>query len=402
MVDYKTLIFAALIIPVILTSGCGGEGPISKVMKDPFVGQFMQDYPAAFVRSTYYNEQQSSEIIDMIREDCGNVTIQPSEFYLINISEGEANAIAWIDWREGAIVCSYKTGTGNNCISHKQSACYGMHVYWYDSCNNREEEREHCPNDCLAGACLAPCISHYEFKCYNNSIYWYDSCGELEEEKEHCDYGCQTDYCKQESEGCWDSDGGKNYYLKGVADNFNGTRLEDYCNVDGRLTEIYCYQGKVTEMKYTCPEECKNGACIGTEIKICSDSDFGHNYSVRGEVVNFNPVFGTVHEHDGELDAMFLESNSKGALKMLGQSQNIILGGTYNYSIGTIYIRSLNFYGLNSTLNVIGTEMKLVKDYCLGNYTIEHYCLTDTEYGKTQYKCPYMCLDGACVEESSE
>lgn len=74
--------------------------------------------------------------------------------------------------------------------------------------------------------------------------------------------GCITGYHCEEHK-CWDSDGGKNYHVKGVVET-EDTRLEDHCNEDGTLTEKYCTEnGEAAAVTVECPEGtvCGNGAC---------------------------------------------------------------------------------------------------------------------------------------------
>ncbi len=389
-----------LLIFVVIVSGCNTEGPLSIARKMPIIIQYMNEHPNGNVKITYFSLQQSNGIINNVRDECGNESIQPSRLYLINISEGGSNAVAWVDWNAQKVLCAYKKGSGQGCEHHAKTACHGNYIYWFDSCNNLEDEKEYCEDGCKGGNCviIKKCVSHSDYKCYNDSIYWIDSCGNIQEIKESCDYGCLNKTCKtEEEEKCWDSDSGKNYKIKGITETFTGKRMEDYCDAQGKLVEMFCLNGNISQEVYTCPEKCENGACVTKKKVICSDSDGGLNFSLRGEVSGFEPVIGTIYEHDGELDALYVESTSKAILKILGDTHEVILGGTYNYSIGSLYIRAVYFYGQNNTNNNIETLTTTAKDYCLGNYTIEHYCVTTTSFGKMQYKCPEICKDGACV-----
>jgi len=75
---------------------------------------------------------------------------------------------------------------------------------------------------------------------------------------------------------CTDSDGGKNYYIKGTV-SYNGQIYTDECGmctgacpsvgscppVNCRLKEYYCDNNQVKNIWYTCPGgfSCKNGRC---------------------------------------------------------------------------------------------------------------------------------------------
>lgn len=77
---------------------------------------------------------------------------------------------------------------------------------------------------------------------------------------------------------CTDSDGGKNYYVKGSAikhiHDYNGINCldvfndyciyiqGDYCTNSKTLKEAYCDGDEVKNISYICPNGCKDGACI--------------------------------------------------------------------------------------------------------------------------------------------
>lgn len=67
--------------------------------------------------------------------------------------------------------------------------------------------------------------------------------------------------------GCTDTDGGKNYNLKGTVTPAGGSAQEDRCvgtqySYPNRLKEFYCGpDGKHTNELYDCPNSCQDGAC---------------------------------------------------------------------------------------------------------------------------------------------
>ena len=89
-----------------------------------------------------------------------------------------------------------------------------------------------------------------------------------------CDDGACIPYCD-------DSDGGKDYYIKGKAERFGEvtegySSLEDFCAGGGgadirMLAEAYCTDEEfVYRENYICPNGCDDGACIEEE---CYDND---------------------------------------------------------------------------------------------------------------------------------
>jgi len=74
---------------------------------------------------------------------------------------------------------------------------------------------------------------------------------------------------------CTDSDGGKNYYVKGTV-TYNGQTYTDACEANFTLNEYYCENGVVKRETASCAEpfECQDGACKQatplTTTKQCS------------------------------------------------------------------------------------------------------------------------------------
>lgn len=87
---------------------------------------------------------------------------------------------------------------------------------------------------------------------------------------------------------CTDSDGGKNYYVKGTA-TASGQSLSDHCNSDGTLTEKYCSNNVVVWETYACPYGCSDGRCIDIAVNntcgdgICQDSSYASSVSSVSE-----------------------------------------------------------------------------------------------------------------------
>ncbi|MEK6872257.1 MAG: hypothetical protein AABX16_05115 [Nanoarchaeota archaeon] len=94
---------------------------------------------------------------------------------------------------------------------------------------------------------------------------------------------------------CTDSDGGKNYYVKGFALNASNSQASiDKCN-NQVLTEYYCDGVLIKSEDYTCSNGCNDGACIvgnssgnQTGNQTCFDSDGGLNYYTKGKVSSAN------------------------------------------------------------------------------------------------------------------
>ncbi|MCD6398717.1 MAG: hypothetical protein J7L08_02245, partial [Candidatus Aenigmarchaeota archaeon] len=111
----------------------------------------------------------------------------------------------------------------------------------------------------------------------------------------------------EEEPTCTDSDGGKNYYEKGILSGtaVGKTDIIESCyllNSDGsgspvdscdssdprcKIYEHWCENGEVLAQGYHCPNGCKDGACI-KEKPTCTDSDGGKDYYENGKIIYDN------------------------------------------------------------------------------------------------------------------
>lgn len=95
---------------------------------------------------------------------------------------------------------------------------------------------------------------------------------------------------------CTDSDGGKDYYVKGTINSIDvegkpfthtdwciPTNDPAYALFAGYLEENYCrFDDKADVEMYKCPNGCKDGVCI--KATTCRDSDGGRDYYTKGYV----------------------------------------------------------------------------------------------------------------------
>ena len=259
---------------------------------------------------------------------------------------------------------------------------------------------------------------------------------------------------------CTDSDGGKNYYVKGTVEHYRGI-LNDYCIDSDTLLEGYCLvaadsQGNVfSSVNYTCPNGCNDGACVvGTEnlppviTSLGGPTDISVNqagtwtiqaYDPDGDYLTYSVDWGDViYPHVATVDEKS-ETTSQSATF----SHSYLNSGNY-----TITLKVTDDQGLSakSTITVqVGESVEECTDsdggknyyvkgkVCRGNcwndscsnngyicfsnpndpncitngkwngnhskFVDEHYC--ENNYSKTvSYECPNGCVDGACVEDT--
>tara|TARA_Y100000310_G_scaffold110625_1_gene109041 strand:- start:191 stop:1945 length:1755 start_codon:yes stop_codon:yes gene_type:complete len=162
-----------------------------------------------------------------------------------------------------------------------------------------------------------------------------------------CPIACSNGACVDEIEEdeCTDTDGGKDYNVRGVAANNQDSAGESCIGVTNwdigyTVLESYCdSNGNVQQEEYECPVMCRNGACISEERDFsCEDSDgtspYDQNYNNRG----------TVKVYFGD--------------------------------------------------ELLGSET----DSCIGNNVLEKFC-SDTSYGivGVEKECARGCKNGACI-----
>ena len=143
--------------------------------------------------------------------------------------------------------------------------------------NERYSEEYDCQYGCKDGACIT---------CNSDSICDQNedcSCSDCEGKNKGCDpyFVCQNGECvykgvpeeifqeiaAEEFEGgCTDSDGGKDYFVKGTisyASDLISRTFVDTCVDDSRLAEVFCDENNIVlQEAYTCPNGCENGACL--------------------------------------------------------------------------------------------------------------------------------------------
>ncbi len=92
------------------------------------------------------------------------------------------------------------------------------------------------------------------------------------------------------AQACEDTDGGKNYYVKGTATDNSTSKVDNCINIKN-ISEYYCINNKVEQSNYLCPNGCSEGKCTippetpaaptTTTTSACIDSD-GLDYNTKG------------------------------------------------------------------------------------------------------------------------
>ena len=259
-----------------------------------------------------------------------------------------------------------------------------------------------------------------------------------------CPEGCVDGVCKKELPQCTDTDGGKEIFIKGITE-YDGTKKEDYCYLSffgfkikkdsaKNINEYFCGGGVVVEEGIRCPEGCIDGACVSScipntcedlgyecgecddgckeilkcgeceegyscldgecildsvPLPVCSDSDGGLNYFVKGIVTDREGI-----NQDYCNGSILIEGICEG-LFYGADKHNCSNGCIDGACIGNIICQDTDSGDINVSGSVI-VDGRTYSDHCLMNYHLKEYsCLNNGSYIEEIIECP--CLHGACV-----
>ena len=163
----------------------------------------------------------------------------------------------------------------DECDYMGQTRCYDANFaqtcgnYDSDSCLEWSSPQNCGANHvCENGTCVEECTSHYTKKCYANDLYWYNSCNDREEKYQECgsdnwtdNYQCSGDWTQREKikQGCSDNS----------CTNYSIWENYENCSSAGKT----CSAGTCVE---TGQDECNyagQNECSGTSGKTCGNYD---------------------------------------------------------------------------------------------------------------------------------
>ena len=238
-----------------------------------------------------------------------------------------------------------------------------------------------CPPSTIEKYCdgANACASGFYYDCINGE------CVEGEFVCEVCEYGCENGECIEQQ--CTDSDGGKDYYVKGTCkDNIGTTNtMTDFC-VGNDLYETYCdntfegYQCVQAGTPYKCPNGCQDGACIKEmtcsslfTMDTCLDNTNCYWDQQYDKCFNYDSTKQTCSDPDGGKD-YYTQAHTF---------------GFRTYSSSDDPSRDLR-------IRTGG------RDACIGNTLREHYCYDTYYITSIDTTCPNGCQDGACIKGDIE
>ena len=315
---------------------------------------------------------------------------------------------------------------------------------YYDTCKNSTTLNERyctsdnrlstevfiCPNTTcsfysgIGAACAVPCIDSDGGKNYNtlgvlSGRYYYnqsDSCvdpvsliegycsadGLPRQELYSCPSGCNEGICVEGNLQCSDSDGGKNYNVKGSATvtlESNSKTTDDICKNFTTLNEIYCgVDNKTVIETYNCPTNCYDGVCLDPSL-TCIDSDGGSDYYVAGTT-----KIGDLNRSD------FCWGDSRNLTEWYCAAPNKLAERYYNCPYGCPFFAYACKQQNDACVDTDGGKDYTVKgsvtlanstrtDRCAiistGLIVVEYYCASPDRILESYYNC--NCVDGVCI-----
>jgi len=237
---------------------------------------------------------------------------------------------------------------------------------------------------------------------------------------------------------CTDTDGGKDYYVKGTV-KLNGETETDYCIESGSgekymLMEYYCRNSNIAHLDYKCPYGCENGACKpgirvispngGEEWEGGDTLEYkGGTYDIKWKsegVANVNIVLVS-----GSIEWRVAYNIPASEEKYSWTIGDVGVFDDYKIKISDsvqpfINDESDDYFSILSPwvdcTDSDGGKDYYVKGYCTvpdgslewdhcqtefnaPNDVSEHFCDVDNKCYETSFTCPYGCEDGACLRE---
>lgn len=157
-----------------------------------------------------------------------------------------------------------------------------------------------------------------------------------------CDYGCVEGACLlealpeeeiKENFLCNETDGGQDYFNKGVTENFDGS-FEDFCSeaaaihaLPTELNEYYCFGEEVAEETVDCEFGCLFGECLEEAVSpdACLDIDKSNDPFVLGRVYKLDEVKTDFCESENDLIQYYCAGGG-----VIGSLATICEGGCEN------------------------------------------------------------------------
>ncbi len=264
-------------------------------------------------------------------------------------------------------------------------------------------------------------IEAYNNSIWNNDIYTSGIDDDNPSQNIYCVDGIGNNYYngadgpKCPETLCTDSDGGKNYYVRGVIA-YEGRRSAaiDSCSNANTLSEGYCENNEVKWETHVCPNGCKDGACTAPECEAIGSLNEGESSTYTVGAWDYYVEATNIAE------AVILTVNGE-ITDSLDEEGSYILANGKIIKVLKIFSDSVTFCFLKGCIDSDGWKNYYEKgtvhgleapgvwsewtDYCglAGDeegMVVEYVCMPDNYGEKVLYNCPNGCEDGACIQDN--
>ncbi|TSC94751.1 MAG: hypothetical protein CEN87_285 [Parcubacteria group bacterium Licking1014_1] len=257
------------------------------------------------------------------------------------------------------------------CNYHAYRDCAGSSVYWFNSCDNRQDLYQDCAGfgqTCQYGQCVLnynpapnpnpnPYIVHYKTGCYNNNLYWYDSLAAASDLYKSCQdtNSCTIDKCV---------DGKCSNALKCDGSTCAKESI-DYCSSCQHIGDAAC---NCQENSVSAPNDCK---VVDLSVSFFSKKDLSlREWEKNVQLApNANIYFLAVIKNDtnAEVDNININANIPVEIAFLGNlkindipaSGNIISGVNLGF-LAPGAEKSITFEGKTQQFSVQGTKEAVI------------------------------------------
>ena len=306
--------------------------------------------------------------------------------------------------------CSYGCSNGNciTCTSHNSFSCNSNDVYWFNSCNAKEEKKEECGDDGYVR-------DNY---CYNNSIYKdyatkscsANACTSSTEKikQQDCQYGCSNGNCQDQvqlpqlplcSDECTT---GKQCSENGyqTCGNYDADSCLEWSTVNACATNQLCQNGNCINQTIACSPNSDCGTNGFTGNLFCSNSAVLQNYRnykcLNSGTISSSCTYSDVNQTK--------QTCSYGCSNGQCLAQSCISHNSFSCNDNDLYwFNSCN--AKEEKKEECGDSGYSGNNYCYNNNVYKNYmtkacssnaCTSSTEKIKQQ-DCSYGCSNGNCI-----
>jgi len=250
---------------------CNNPGTTSSFCAGAGMGGCSAPCPYGCSNGACINRTQNQTIVCYSNSDCGTST---TTRYCSNNSAACSSSLSYICNNPGTPSSFCVGGGAGGCSAPCPKGCLN------GACINQTNQTIVCysNSDCGTSTTTRYCSNNSE-ACSSSVFYICNNPGTPSSLcagagmggcSAPCPYGCSDGACIK-APTCSDSDGGRNYVLKGTcASGMSNISYTDFCKTTRYLKEYACSGNICSSSDYLCSKSCSNGACTNQNQTIVS------------------------------------------------------------------------------------------------------------------------------------